>query len=293
MSSLGGVGGSRASLANTSLTSAADLSTLSSVTLARRGDIDAASIQSGRSLMSPDTRSVQSVRSPRSPTDKFRHSNSQSPSQSQHANGEVHSDTRSVHSESEIVHNGVLGSPTHSPSTPRPSCLSVSQTTLQGGEALQSEPATPKATETPDTVRIFVPYSGNTEPLTPKSQTAKSPPGGGGFNYIPGSPDDPNRIMIRVDGDDSLSSPRSSVFGNSPRDIINPQDCVPLQNFSPSSSCSQEQSRSEHNFMTISQEFPPQIGTAPVPVSPSLPKLETPRSRPITLDSPEYEEGLL
>ncbi|XP_066974077.1 uncharacterized protein [Macrobrachium rosenbergii] len=290
VSSLGGVGGSRASLANTSLTSAADLSTLSSVTLARRGDIDAASIQSGRSLMSPDTRSVQSVRSPRSPTDKFRHSNSQSPSQSQQTNGEIHSDTRSVHSESEVVHNGVLGSPNNSPSTPRPSCLSVSQTTLQGEAALQSEPATPKATETPDTVRIFVPYSGNTESLTPKSQVAKSPLGGGEFKYIPGSPDDPNRIMIHVDGDDSLSSPRSSGFSNSPRDIVSSQNfSSPLEL---SSSCSQEQSVSEHN-MNFKQEFSPQVGTAPIPVSPSLPRLETARTRPITLDSPEYEEGLL
>ncbi|KAK7058696.1 hypothetical protein SK128_009962, partial [Halocaridina rubra] len=283
VSSLGGVGGSRASLANTSLTSAADLSTLSSVTLARRGDIDAASIQSGRSLMSPDARSVQSVRSPRSPTDKFRHSNSHSPAQSQQTGGDERADLRSVGSESEIVHNGVLGSPSHSPSTPRPSCLSVSQTTLQGGETLQSEPATPKASETPDTVRIFVPYSGNLDSLTPLTSHVPMSPTLGDIKRVPSSPGDPNRIMIHVDGDDSLSSPRSSAVSNSPREMTS---------FTSLDLSSQKHSVSVHDI-NFTSEFSPQVKASPAPVSPSLPKLETARSHPITLDSPEYKEGLL
>ncbi|XP_042241426.1 TBC1 domain family member 1-like isoform X2 [Homarus americanus] len=296
VSSLGGVGGSRASLANTSLTSAADLSTLSSVTLARRGDIDAASIQSGRSLISPDTRSVQSVRSPRSPTEKFRHSNSHSPSQSlpHQTNGDVHGDTRSIQSEGEIVHNGILGSPSHSPSTPRPSCLSVSQTTLQDKEALLSEPATPKATETPDTVRIFVPYSGNTETLTPKTQVPKSPPVEE-LKFISTGSKDPNKIMIHVDGDDSLSSPRehSSTPRSSPREFSNSMDLTTSQNFSsPLDMSSQDLSTTLQDF-SFTQEFTSQAKTYSAPISPTLPKLETSRSRPITLDSPEYNEGLL
>ena len=64
--------GSRVSLANTSLTSAPDLSTLSSLTLARRADTDQASLQSEKmsvdvglsasrcSLVSPDSKSVKS-----------------------------------------------------------------------------------------------------------------------------------------------------------------------------------------------------------------------------------------
>lgn len=291
MSSLGGVGGSRASLANTSLTSAADLSTLSSVTLARRGDIDAASIQSGRSLISPDTRSVQSVRSPRSPTERFRHSNSHSPSQSapHRTNGDVHSDTQSLQSEGEVVRNGDLGSPTHSPSTPRPSCLSVSQMTLQDKEALLSEPATPKATETPDTVRIFVPYSGNTDTLTPKSHGPKSAADDDDLKLITSS-NDPNKIMIHVDRDDRMSVPSeySSNPSSSPRDPSNLHDSLSSENFTSVDSSSQDHS-------TVLQDlkvFPQNKGFSPS-VSPSLPRLETSRSRPITLDSPEYSEGLL
>lgn len=296
VSSLGGVGGSRASLANTSLTSAADLSTLSSVTLARRGDIDAASIQSGRSLISPDTRSVQSVRSPRSPTEKFRHSNSHSPSQSLpiQTNGDVHSDTRSIQSDGEVVHNGVMGSPSHSPSTPRPSCLSVSQTTLQDKEVLLSEPATPKATETPDTVRIFVPYSGNTETLSPKTQAPKSPPAEE-LRLVTSSSNDPNKIMIHVDGDDSASSPRdhSSPPNSSPRDFTNSKDLTTSQDLSsPLDLSSQDHSTTLQEF-SFSKEFNSQTKTYSAPISPTLPKLETSRSRPITLDSPEYREGLL
>lgn len=290
VSSLGGVGGSRASLANTSLTSAADLSTLSSVTLARRGDIDAASIQSGRSLISPDTRSVQSVRSPRSPTEKFRHSNSHSPSQSLpiQTNGDVLGDTRSIQSEGEVVHNGVMGSPSHSPSTPRPSCLSVSQTTLQDKEALLSEPATPKATETPDTVRIFVPYSGNTETLSPKTQAPKSIPAEE-LRLVTSSSKDPNKIMIHVDGDDSASSPRdhSSPPNSSPRDFTNSKDLTTSQD-----SSSQDRSATLQEF-SFTKDFNSQSKTYSAPISPTLPRLETSRSRPITLDSPEYREGLL
>lgn len=293
VSSLGGVGGSRASLANTSLTSAADLSTLSSVTLARRGDIDAASIQSGRSLISPDTRSVQSVRSPRSPTERFRHSNSHSPSQSaaHRTNGDVQSDTRSLQSEGEVVHNGDLGSPSHSPSTPRPSCLSVSQTTLQDKEALLSEPATPKASETPDTVRIFVPYSGNTETLTPRSHYARS--GDDDLKLIT-SPNDPNRIMIHVDRDDRLSAPSeySSNPNSSPRDPSNLHDSLSSDSYTAIDSSSQEHSTLIQD-LKISHESSPQSKSYSPPVSPSLPRLETSRSRPITLDSPEYSEGLL
>ncbi|XP_050724776.1 uncharacterized protein LOC127002732 isoform X4 [Eriocheir sinensis] len=366
VSSLGGVGGSRASLANTSLTSAADLSTLSSVTLARRGDIDAASIQSGRSLISPDTRSVQSVRSPRSPTERFRHSNSHSPSQSAAAhrtNGDVQSDTQSLQSEGEVVHNGDLGSPSHSPSTPRPSCLSVSQTTLQDKEALLSEPATPKATETPDTVRIFVSYSGNTETLTPKSHFSKA--ADDDLKVITSS-SDPNRITIHVDRDERLSalSEYSSNPSSSPRDPSTLHDSLGSESFTTVDSSSQDHSALLQEIK-ISQESSPQSkgyspspqsksyspspqskgyspspqskgyspspqskgyspspqskgyspspqskgyspspqskGYSPSPqskgysppVSPSLPRLETSRSRPITLDSPEYSEGLL
>ncbi|XP_045109450.1 TBC domain-containing protein C215.01-like isoform X2 [Portunus trituberculatus] len=289
VSSLGGVGGSRASLANTSLTSAADLSTLSSVTLARRGDIDAASIQSGRSLISPDTRSVQSVRSPRSPTERFRHSNSHSPSQSapHRTNGDVQSDTQSLQSEGEVVHNGDLGSPAHSPSTPRPSCLSVSQMTLQDKEALLSEPATPKATETPDTVRIFVPYSGNTDTLTPKGQVPKS------VNddlKVTASSTDPNKIMIHVDRDEPSSVPSeySSNPSSSPRDPSNLLESLSLENYTSVDSSSQDHSTLVQDLKV----FPQNKGFSPL-VSPTLPRLETSRSRPITLDSPEYSEGLL
>lgn len=297
VSSLGGVGGSRASLANTSLTSAADLSTLSSVTLARRGDMDAASIQSGRSLISPDTRSVQSVRSPRSPTEKFRHSNNHSPSQSlpTQTNGDVHSDARSFQSEGEVVHNGLAGSPPHSPSTPRPSCLSVSQTTLQDGEALQSEPATPKATETPDTVRIFVPYSGNTESTASKSQAPRTPPPAGeNPKYITSSPDDPNRITIRVDRDEALSSPRglSSGPNTSSRNFADSQD-LPSQSFSSSVLDDSSDLSTTLQETSFTQDISPRMRPSSAPISPSLPKLQTARSRPITLDSPEYSEGLL
>ncbi|KAG0712358.1 USP6 N-terminal-like protein [Chionoecetes opilio] len=289
VSSLGGVGGSRASLANTSLTSAADLSTLSSVTLARRGDIDAASIQSGRSLISPDTRSVQSVRSPRSPTERFRVSNSHSPSQSapHQTNGDVQSDTQSLQSEGEGVHNGELSSPAHSPSTPRPSCLSVSQMTLQDKEALLSEPATPKATETPDTVRIFVPYSGNTDPLTPKSNISKSTDDD--LKLITSS-SDPNKIMIHVDRDETLSVPSeySSNPSSSPRDTLNLLDSLSSENYASVDSSSQDHS----TLLQDIKVFPLHKGCSPS-VSPSLPRLETSRSRPITLDSPEYSEGLL
>ncbi|XP_045600697.2 LOW QUALITY PROTEIN: uncharacterized protein [Procambarus clarkii] len=296
VSSLGGVGGSRASLANTSLTSAADLSTLSSVTLARRGDIDAASIQSGRSLISPDTHSVQSVRSPRSPTEKFRHSNSHSPSQSlpHQTNGDLHGDTRSIQSEGEVVHNGILGSPSHSPSTPRPSCLSVSQTTLQDKEALLSEPATPKATETPDTVRIFVPYSGNTETVILKTQISKSPPVEE-LKFINTSSKDPNKIMIHVDADDSLSSPRdhSSTPNSSPRNFSNSLDRTTVHHFSSPLDISSDDLSTTLQDFSFTQDFTQQSRTYSSSISPTLPRLETSRSRPITLDSPEYNEGLL
>ncbi|KAK3884537.1 hypothetical protein Pcinc_011210 [Petrolisthes cinctipes] len=289
----GGVGGSRASLANTSLTSAADLSTLSSVTLARRGDVDAASLQSGRSVTSADARSIQSVRSPRSPTDRFRRSEGHSPASaplSHHTNGETVSLPGGDDVE-EAVHNGLPASP---PSTPRPSCLSVSQTTLQEKDNLLSEPATPKASETPDTVRIFVPYSGNDPPLSPSSAPLPSvPPPLQGLKHSPtSSPGDPNRIMIHVDGDESLSSPRDrpgSAPCSSPRDLPgSPRG----QDYMDSS---QDLSTTPSTIQDLS--FPGQYSSGVIeyspPVSPTPPKLETARSRPITLDSPEYKEGLL
>ena len=251
--------------------------------------MDAASIQSGRSLVSPDTRSVQSVRSPRSPTERFRHSNSHSPSQSvpHRTNGDVQSDTQSLQSEGEVVHNGDLGSPAHSPSTPRPSCLSVSQMTLQDKEALLSEPATPKATETPDTVRIFVPYSGNTDTMTPKSQISKST---NDDLKLMTSSDDPNKIMIHVDRDEPSSVPSeySSNPSSSPRDPSNLLDSLSSENYTSVDSSSQDHS----TLLQDLKVFPQNKGFSPS-VSPSLPRLETSRSRPITLDSPEYSEGLL
>ncbi|XP_076041759.1 USP6 N-terminal-like protein [Oratosquilla oratoria] len=276
VSSLGGVGGSRASLANTSLTSAADLSTLSSVTLSRHHrqplDPEEASIQSGRSLVSPDVRSVHSGKSPRSP-ERFRHhssslSPSHSPQRKHQSNGDAYSDNQSIQS---THSDGGLGDTTingmgesNSPPTPRPSRLSVSQTTLQDVEGLQSDPATPKATGTPDTVRIFVPYSGNNdsfrssvysrESSSPPSTLPKSPksPQNGkprSFGVGTSAGEDPNRIKIRVDADEgNMVSPRISAS---------------------------------------SPTFPP------VPLSPTLPKLRNVVTRPITLDSPEYEQGLM
>ncbi|CAL4137182.1 unnamed protein product, partial [Meganyctiphanes norvegica] len=268
VSSIGGFAGSRVSLANTSLTSAADLSTLSSATLARRGDPDQASLQSARSLISPDNRSIQSIRSPRSPIEKHRHSYNYSPVAGQHhTNGELSSDSRSVKSEGGIGEPNGLSttvgyerlSPSHSPTlTRRPSRLSVSQTTLQPeGCEINSEPATPKASETPDTVRIFVPYSGN--PDHHGAPISKSPQNGDASfisqntsyqtkSFISSKSNDPNRIMIKVDGDESLSSPRTP--------------------------------REDSDY-------------TPRSVSPSLPKLETTLTKPITLDSPEFEEGLM
>ncbi|ROT73903.1 putative USP6 N-terminal-like protein isoform X2 [Penaeus vannamei] len=268
VSSLGGVGGSRASLANTSLTSAADLSTLSSVTLARRGDMDAASIQSGRSLISPDTRSVQSVRSPRSPTEKFRHSNNHSPSQSlpTQTNGDVHSDA--------------------SPSTPRPSCLSVSQTTLQDGEALQSEPATPKATETPDTGTQNQQHQ-NLKPQELLHLQEKTP------NTLLRAPTIPIGSPFASTGT-KLSPPREGClrtkyllakFCRLPRSSLPKLLVISSGRFVRSL---HHTSGDELHTGHLSTDE-----TFLSPISPSLPKLQTARSRPITLDSPEYSEGLL
>ncbi|KAL7636334.1 UNVERIFIED_CONTAM: hypothetical protein RMT77_013093 [Armadillidium vulgare] len=222
----GGVGGSRVSLANTSLTSTADLSTWSS---SRRFDAeDDDSIKSGRSLVSGDAKSVQSVRSPRSPTEyKFQHRTAFSPAHSpkknpkRYPNNTTFSDRRSIrstHSEEGHEQNGFAASPCHSPQfsrTSRPSRLSVSQTTLREGDCLVSEPATPKASDTPDTVRIFVPYSVEVDEsddvttLVPPLQSMCSsytPSYNGEVNFVSPSSSDPNKIKIQVDADSAFSS---------------------------------------------------------------------------------------
>ncbi|KAB7503900.1 USP6 N-terminal-like protein [Armadillidium nasatum] len=224
----GGVGGSRVSLANTSLTSTADLSTWSS---SRRFDAeDDDSIKSGRSLVSGDAKSVQSVRSPRSPTEyKFQHRTTFSPAQSPKKNPKRYANNtstfsdrrsiRSTHSEEGHEQNGFAASPCHSPQfsrTSRPSRLSVSQTTLREGDCLVSEPATPKASDTPDTVRIFVPYSVEVDEssddvttLVPPLQSMCSsytPSYNGEVNFVSPSSSDPNKIKIQVDADSAFSS---------------------------------------------------------------------------------------
>ena len=223
----GCLGGSRASLANTSLTSAPDLSTLSSLTLARRNDLDQASLVSGkmspvagegsgRSLVSPDS----STRSPRSPSTEgggVRESASTpgtkrkddaskqnisaasqphlmaalSPKKHQHKGslggeqkplGDNIKNRRSVQSDdgyyeqsdSFVTQNGVNDSDTdedEGPNKLRPSKLSVSQTTLiRDPDLMVSEPATPRAGETPDTVRLYVPYGQDEDSITITSE---------------------------------------------------------------------------------------------------------------------------
>lgn len=225
--------GSRVSLANTSLTSAPDLSTLSSLTLARRVDTDQASILSEKmsvdgadSGRSPDSKSVKSPLvtrngiggsgdgnvTPLSPRNLKSSRGSKnirsgdpnsmysSPTAISHPHlasseksGKPESETeaildnrRSVQSDNGYYNqadtipytnfseftNGVNdsdeedGLPPHTPLTgARPNNLSVSQTTLirDPDTAPTSEPATPRAGDTPDTVRIYVPYAGDAD----------------------------------------------------------------------------------------------------------------------------------
>ena len=257
------------------MTSAADLSTLSS----RRCDADDdASVRSGQSLVSPDARSIQSVRSPRSPSagsrggGRFLKSESGSPSPTSRS-GDVDHHRISSYS---AGHNGSLGeadtpSPPVSPATPRPTKLSVSQTTLrEGNDAFGgSEPPTPKASETPDTVRIFVPYPGVDcddppliSPTAPthhphyhhhiKSPQNGEPPGlmliGSGSHN--NKHEDPNKIKIKVDRDDPAAGFPSVAEGTS---------------------------------------------TSPCGSSPtvSINRSESTWSKPITLDSPEFNQGLM
>lgn len=242
---------------------------------------DAASIQSGRSLASVDTRSIQSVRSPRSPTEyKFhRASAPRSPSQSPKRTAagisvNITEDRRSIqslHSDG-AEPNGISGSLSQSPQsphTPRPSKLSVSQTTLRESECLVSEPATPKASDTPDTVRIFVSYSisNSGDPVrtrnsveSPSFDRSSSASQNGEIKVVACSSTDPNKIKIKVDGDTSFCSESSSSFEN----VTSKQ-----LDFNADSS---------FNSTFCSSQSPDRVGKPIVP---------------ITLDSPEYRDGLL
>ena len=226
VSSLGGVGGSRVSLANTSVTSGADLSTWSST---KKFDSD--SLQSARSLITGTIPEIDSVGQPTKPHKELKlrcSSTTQSPSESP----KKALDRYSTHSEGgDQYHNGGFESPSHSPRlNARPSRLSVSQTTLRESDnnMLLSEPATPKATETPDTVRIFVPYSPNTTTdgettLVPSSHSSSvremsstmiflTPYNGGDIETSPALGGcDPYRIKIQVDGDSSYSDLPSPI----------------------------------------------------------------------------------
>ncbi|XP_047736203.1 uncharacterized protein LOC108677625 [Hyalella azteca] len=330
-----GTFGSRASLANTSLTSAPDLSTLSSLTYARRNDTDQVSMSSekmdglsssGRSLVSPDHKSVRSPRSPTVNRDGFRTGNdslraddtltgrkrhlqssrdtdlftatshphlastTETKSELRNDETDVHKNSdqystedyrRSVQSDdgcydpsdSTIPYtnfssytNGIDGhdsgsdedrndgSPVTNLAAVRPSKLSASQTTLirEPDITSTSEPATPRAGETPDTVRLYVPYADD-ENCDARSVSPSYSAGHGemtpaassvigaddeewsahqasrrnetGKSKAPKSIEspkksincDPNKIKIHVDADESLSNPSTPRNVNTSR----------------------------------------------------------------------------